>query len=108
MLPFLTGLSPVDEPSGLIHDFWSLEIILFMTGFVLAIWDYLLKCCGLFLNFKKISCKISTFLWQKAHAPLSSSCFLLFQGHLQLVFTLLYVLLFGTLEMCCDSETGGG
>lgn len=51
-----------DEPNGLIYDLGSLEIILFMTGFILAIWDYLLKCCGLFLNFKKVSFKISNFL----------------------------------------------
>lgn len=101
MLPFLPGKSPVSGPSGLIHGLGSLETILFMIGFVLPILDYLLKCYGLFLNLKKVSFQVSTFLWQKAQPPLNSSlgCFLLSQGHLQLLFTLLYGLLFGTLEI---------
>jgi len=54
MLLFLLGSSCVDGPSGQIHGLGSLEIILFMIGFVLDILDYLLKCYGLFLNLKKM------------------------------------------------------
>lgn len=89
MLTFLPGNFPVDGPGGLIYGLRSQEIILFMIGFMLASLDYLLKCYGLFLNLKKVSFQVSTFLWQKAQPPLNSNlgCFLLFQGHLQLLFT---------------------